>query len=201
MRIERVRWEGGTSRRGYAIVSKSLGSGRGDDSLFRGTVAGASGPSHERGCPTTPGHRLRTTRGTGGGGRRVLPPQLDRVRLERPSRARPNDITHKAPRGRLRDRRGCQNSPPVSSPQIPLYRRGMSRVSLIAQHFVRLRRRSAVFSQAVNILMRSSGSWLTPPQDAVEASLDNPLDNPLDNRRRPPHVYISSVHAYILHKL
>ena len=29
LRIERVRWEGGTSRRGYAIVSKSLGSGRG----------------------------------------------------------------------------------------------------------------------------------------------------------------------------
>ena len=150
LRIERVRWEGGTSRRGYATVRKGLGQGVGNDSRFRDTVAGASGLSHEWGCPRMPGHRSRRTRGTGGGGRRVLPPQLERVRLERPSRARPKDITHKAPRGRLRDHRGCQNSPPVSSPQIPLYRRGMSRVSLIAQHFVRLRRRSAVFSQAVN---------------------------------------------------
>ena len=106
-----------------------------------------------KGMPKTPGHRLRTTRGTGGGGRRVLPPQLERVRLERPSRARPKDITHKAPRGRLRDHRGCQNSPPVSSPQIQLYRRGMSRVSLIAQHFVRLRRRSAVSFPKPSILM------------------------------------------------
>ncbi len=118
---------------------------------------------------------------TGGGERRVLPPQLERVRLERPSRARPKDITqiHKAPRGRLRDLRGCQNSPPVSSPQIPLYRRGMSRVSLIAQHFVRLRRPKCCHFPKPSILMRSSGTWYTPPQDAVEASLDNPLDETL----------------------
>ena len=145
-------------------------------------VAGASGPSHERGCPMTPGHRSRRTRGTGGGGRRVLPPQLERVRLERPSRARPKDITHKAPRGRLRDHRGCQNSPPVSSPQNPLYTEGgcLIMVSLIAQHFVRLRRPKCCLFPKPSILMRSSGSWYTPPQDAVEASLDNPLDNPLE---------------------
>ena len=83
--------------------------GQRDDSRFRlHTVT-------RKGMPKTPGHRLRTTHGTGGGGRRVLPPQLERVRLERPSRARPKDITHKAPRGRLRDHRGCQNSPPASS--------------------------------------------------------------------------------------
>ena len=53
-------------------------------------------------------------------------------------------------------------------------------MSLIAQHFVRLRRRSAVFSQAVNF---DAIQWqlVTPPQDAVEASLDNPLDNPLES--------------------
>ena len=53
-------------------------------------------------------------------------------------------------------------------------------MSLIAQHFVRLRRRSAVFSQAVKF---DAIQWqlVTPPQDAVEASLDNPLDNPLDS--------------------
>ena len=79
---------------------KGLGRGVGTAGRFRDTVAGASGLSHERGCPRTPGHRSRRTRGTGGGGRRVLPPQLERVRLERPSRARPKDITHKAPRGR-----------------------------------------------------------------------------------------------------
>ena len=52
-------------------------------------------------------------------------------------------------------------------------------MSLIAQHFVRLRRRSAVFSQAVKF---DAIQWQleTPPQDAVEASLDNPLDNPLE---------------------
>ena len=52
-------------------------------------------------------------------------------------------------------------------------------MSLIAQHFVRLRRRSAVFSQAVKF---DAIQWqlVTPPQDAVEASLDNPLDNPLE---------------------
>ena len=44
-----------------------------------------------------------------------LNPQLERVRLERPSRARPKDITHKAPRGRLRDLRGCQKSELSSS--------------------------------------------------------------------------------------
>ena len=67
----------------------------------------------------------------------------------------------------------------------------MSRVSLIAQHFVRLRRRSAVFSQAVNF---DAIQWqlVTPPQDAVEASLDNPLDNPLDVYKLNPSIRISN---------
>ena len=56
----------------------------------------------------------------------------------------------------------------------------MSRVSNCPQHFVRLRRPKCCLFSKPSILMRSSGSWYTPPQDAVEASLDNPLDNPLD---------------------
>ena len=67
----------------------------------------------------------------------------------------------------------------------------MSRVSLIAQHFVRLRRRSAVFSQAVKF---DAIQWQleTPPQDAVEASLDNPLDNPLEM-----YMYVCKLMCYM----
>ena len=64
---------------------------------------------------------------------------------------RPKDITHKALGGSLAITADVRTLLQLhSAPKIQLYRRGMSRVSLIAQHFVRLRRRSAVFSQAVN---------------------------------------------------